>query len=129
VKVLQKQLAMAMQEMIQDTGTDLKKKMETLRQILNFSLSMCPKDNGNYQKLQGIKDNFSTLIIMEYSDSFEDPEVILSKDEVLYRMKLEDLHGEVSEVINDEKLIPAYFMDALNASRFGTEGIAANDGD
>jgi hypothetical protein len=122
MKVLQKQLAMAMQEMIQDTGTDLKKKMETLRQILNFSLSMCPKDNGNYQKLQGIKDNFSTLIIMEYSDSFEDPEVILSKDEVLYRMKLEDLHGEVSEVINDEKLIPAWLMEFETVQGYGQQG-------
>ena len=110
MKVLQKQLAMAMKEMIEDTGTDLKKKMETLRQIINFSLSMCPK-NPNYDRLIEIKKNFSLLIVKEYSPSFEDPDVILSKEEVLFRMQLEDLHGEVSEIINEEKLIPAWLME------------------
>lgn len=111
MKVLQKQLAMAMKEMIEDTGTDLKKKMETLRQILNFSISMCPKETEHFNRLIAIKKNFSGLIVNDYNEAFEDPEVLLSKDEVLFRMQLEDLHGEVSEIINDEKLIPAWLME------------------
>ena len=109
-KVLQKQLAMAMGEMIQDTGCILVKKMETLRQILNFSISMCP-ENESHEQLRDIKDRFSQLIVDEYTDSFEDPEVILGRDELLFRMKLEDLHGEVSHIINVEKLVPAWMME------------------
>ena len=108
MKVLQKQLAMAMKEMIEDTGSPLIKKMESLRQILNFSIAMCP--DGNREKLENIRDDFSRLIIKDYLPNFEDPEVMLSKEELIFRMELEDLHGEVSIIINQEKLVPAYMM-------------------
>ena len=119
-KVLQKQLALAMQEMIVNTGAPLLKKMETLRQIINFSISMSKGESRD--ELISIRDKFSLLIRDEFVDSFEDPEVILGKAELYYRMKLEDLHGEASDIINDQKLIPAYFMDNVT-------GIEAYKGD
>lgn len=109
-KVLQKQLGMAMAEMIQDTGSTLVKKMETLRQIINFSISMCPL-NENGERLHDIKRRFSELIVTDYTASFEDPEVLLGKEELIFRMNLEDLHGEVSEIINVEKLVPPIYLE------------------
>jgi hypothetical protein len=117
MKVLQKQLAMAMKEMIEDTGAPLIKKMETLRQIINFSIAMCP--NGGKEELRKLRDEFSTLIVNEYQPSFEDPEINLSNEELIFRIKLEDLHGDASIVINEQKLIPAYFMDSVIAPKFG----------
>jgi len=110
-KVLQKQLAMAMQEMIEDTGSTLTKKMETLRQIINFALSMSRLDSEVGKSILSIRDEFSTLIKDNYSESFEDPEINNSTDEILFRMCLEDIHGDVSRVINDEKLVPAWMME------------------
>lgn len=112
MKVLQKQLAMAMKEMIENTGTQLEKKMETLRQILNFSMAMCKKDKPEaYAQLAEIKKNMSILIRDDYKETFEDPEVVDSKDEMIFRMLIEDLHGDASYVINEEKLIPAWLME------------------
>ena len=110
-KVLQKQLAMAMQEMIEDTGSTLAKKMETLRQIINFALSMCDPESEEGKGLQEIRDTFSTLIKQKYSAAFDDPDVTDSTDEILFRMCIEDLHGDASRIINDHKLVPAWMME------------------
>ena len=114
MKVLQKQLAMAMKEAIEDTGAPLVKKMETLRQIINFSAAMCP--NGNKEKIQELRNSFTSLIINDYQPYFEDPEVTATKEELIFRIRLEDIHGEISTIINDEKLVPAAMMgvDRLN---------------
>lgn len=111
MKVLQRQLGMAMAQMIIDTGSPLIKKMETLRQIINFSIAMCP--DGGREKLKQLRDEFSTLIVDQYDPAFEDPECILSNEELKFRIKLEDIHGEASIIINDQELIPAYYVDTI----------------
>jgi hypothetical protein len=116
VKVLQKQLGMAMKQMIEHTGAELKQKMETLRQIINFSLAMLEDDKtkkDSYDKLLQIRSAMSLHVKNEYYDSFEDPDVILSKDEVLFRLQLEDIHGEVSFIITKETLLPPTYLDEI----------------
>jgi hypothetical protein len=51
-------------------------------------------------------------------DDSRDPDVNCSREELEYRISLEDLHGEISEVINQEKLIPAFYMDDQTWARF-----------